>query len=385
MGIPHDWRRIVDFLFLATTLYVLLRWSARARALRIALGITALYVGVLVARQADLLITAWLLQGAAVISVALLVIVFQPEVRRALTRLDRSLMLEPRRNMGTLDRALAESAFNLAGQGLGALFVVAGQESIDELLEGATIIGADISAPLIEAIFQKTSPLHDGAVIIEGSRISRAGAVLPLTVRPDVPMEYGTRHRAAMGIAERSDAICIVVSEERREVTVMRGMLRIPMKTPQQLADLLDKAVSRPNVPLSARLRGFVFSFWRVKLAALGLASLIWTVVLFDTGSTVRIIEFPIEFQNVPAGLDIHSQSTPALAVELRGRTWLMDSNQLSGLIARFNLSGSDEGTRVLRVSPSILRLPPGISMIHSTPETVSVSLTRRRPPGSTR
>src|SRR4051794_23036892 len=111
MQILLDWRRIVDFLVLAGTFYIVLLWASRARAMRIALAIIALYSGVLMARQFDLVITTWILQGAALIAVGLLIIVFQPEVRRALMRLDRTLLGAPRGGSGSIDRILSESAF----------------------------------------------------------------------------------------------------------------------------------------------------------------------------------------------------------------------------------------------------------------------------------
>src|SRR6516162_6757797 len=227
MQILLDWRRAVDFIVLVLSLYLVLWWASGARALRIALAIVALYVGVLFARQLDLVVTTWVLQGAALIAVAFLIIVFQPEVRRALMRLDRSLLTS--RSLATADpgRALSDSAFEMAATRTGALIVVTRQDPVDELIVGGVVLAADISKPLIQAIFEKTSPLHDGALIIEGGRIAKAGAVLPLTGREDVPMEYGTRHRAAIGLAERTDALCIVVSEERGEITVIRGRTRL--------------------------------------------------------------------------------------------------------------------------------------------------------------
>jgi uncharacterized protein (TIGR00159 family) len=374
MRFPLDWRRIVDFVVLVCTLYVVLRWASRARALRIVLVITALYAGVLLARQFDLLITAWILQGAALVSVALLIIVFQPEVRRALSRLDRQFLTRPRGAVSILDNTLAAAAFQLAGQGVGALFVVAGEEPIGELLEGGTILGADISLPLIAALFQKSSPLHDGAVIVEGARISQAGAVLPLTQRRDVPAQYGTRHRAAMGLAERTDALCIVVSEERSDVTLMRGRDMLPMASSMQLSAILENATSKPSLPWPVRLRALAVSNWRMKLAALGLSSLIWSAAVFDPSSTVREIAVPIEFRNVPFGLDVASPVTN-VSVELRGRTWLMNSNEVLGLVARLNLARSPAGVRIMRVDAGTLGLPPGIEMIRATPPEVQVRL----------
>lgn len=376
-----DWRRIVDFLVLAGTFYVVLVWASRARAMRIALAIIALYSGVLMARQFDLVITTWILQGAALIAVGLLIIVFQPEVRRALMRLDRTLLMAPAGASGNIDRILADSAFQLAARRVGALFIVVRRDPVDELIQGGVVLGADVSGQLIEATFQKNSPLHDGAIIIEGGRITRAGAVLPLTQRDDVPREYGTRHRAAMGLAEPTDAICIAVSEERGEVTVMRGRTYLAMDRPVDLCLVLDNPATHPKAAIGRRLWSAIIGQWRFKVAAIALAALIWSIAVMDSSSTVRVVEVPIEFYNVPGGLDISDQSATVLEVQLRGRRWLMDSNQMSGLIARFDLRGMKKGRQTLHVVPGALSLPPGVNMKRVAPDSVVVRLIRHAPP----
>ena len=380
MQILFEWRRIVDFLVLSGTFYIVLRWASQARALRIALAIIALYSSVLIARQFDLVITTWILQGAALIAVGLLIIVFQPEVRRALMRLDRKLLTTPRGGTtGDAARIVADTAFELAAARVGALFVVLRKDPVDELTQGGTVLGADVSNLLIHAIFEKSSPLHDGAVILEGGRIQGAGAVLPLTQREDIPPEYGTRHRAAMGLAERTDAVVVVVSEERGEVSAMRGRTYLRMESPDELAMLLENPATRPKTSLTAWSSGLLIRNWRFKLAAVGLASLIWSIAVFGPSSTVRQIDVPIEFQNVPRGLDIATQSVTDLEVQLAGRRWLMDSNQTSGLIARFDLRGMKEGRQTLRVLPGALSLPPGINMNWVKPENVVVHLVPHR------
>jgi uncharacterized protein (TIGR00159 family) len=373
-----DWRRAVDFVVLVLSLYLVLWWASGARALRIALAIVALYVGVLFSRQLDLVVTTWVLQGAALIAVALLIIVFQPEVRRALMRLDRSLLTS--RSLATADpgRALSDSAFEMAATRTGALIVVTRQDPVDELLAGGVVLAADISKPLIQAVFEKTSPLHDGALIIGGGRIAKAGAVLPLTGREDVPMEYGTRHRAAMGLAERTDAVCIVVSEERGEVTVMRGRTRLLVLGADELATLLQRPGPARHASLQDRARELLVTRWRLKLAALGLASLVVAGATFDSSTSVRVLEVPIEFQNVPPGLDIVNQPVTSVEVQLRGRRWLMDSNRMSGIVARFDLRSSTEGLQTVHVVPGALNLPPGISVDRVTPSSVTVRVARR-------
>ena len=118
-----------------------------------------------------------------------------------------------------------------------------------------------------------------------------------------------------------------------------------------------------------------------MKLSAIGLASLIWTGATFDSSSSIRVLDVPIEFQNVPRGLDITGQSARSVAVQLRGRRWLMDSNRISGVVARFDLSNSTQGRQTVHVVPGALNLPPGIGVERVTPDAVAVTLIQRTPP----
>src|SRR5262245_26915702 len=117
---------------------------------------------------------------------------------------------------------VGEAVFSMASSRTGALIVFSREHSIQELVEGGVALGAEITREIIEAIFQKSSPVHDGAIVIEADRITKANVVLPLTQWTGVPKAFGTRHRAAMGLAERSDAIIVAVSEEHGEVRLVR-------------------------------------------------------------------------------------------------------------------------------------------------------------------
>jgi uncharacterized protein (TIGR00159 family) len=365
--------------------YIVLRWAARARALRIAVTITAFYAAALVARRFELIITSWVLQGAALISLALLVVLFQPEIRRALMGIDRKFLSWRSRGVTTqsANQTLADAAFALASQRVGALFVVVREDPVGELVDGGVAMAAEISPGLIDAIFQKSSPLHDGAVLIQSGQIARANAILPLTQRPDVPPRFGTRHRAAMGLAERTDALVIVVSEERGEVTAMRGRSYLEVGSAGELALMLDNATVRVARPVSKRLYDAIVVHWRYKIAAVALASLIWTVATVESGSSVRTINVPVEFRNVPRGLDIASQSATELTVQLRGRTWLLDSINLPRLVARFDLAKANPGMATVHVYPGMLGLPPGVTMVRVTPDAITLRLIRRAPPST--
>src|SRR5215467_3958448 len=214
------WQSLVDFVVLAVAIAWLLRWSLETRALRLTLSVLALRLAALLTDQLGLLITSWVLDAAAVVALLVLMVAFQPELRRAVMRLDLPGRAAHERQLPVL-AALSTTAFDLARVRCGALLVIVQEDSVAELITGGVPIAARVSPELLEAIFRKESPIHDGAVVIDGDQLTRAGAILPLTQRR-VPDEYGTRHRAGLGLSERSDASVIVVSEERGEVTLMR-------------------------------------------------------------------------------------------------------------------------------------------------------------------
>ena len=374
------WQNAVDFVVLAVAVYFLLQWARGTRALRVVLAILALHACGRIAWQLDLTITGWLLDIASVLLVLMLLFFFQPELRHAFMRLDSvlGLGLRPGRGLESGHEAVSQAAFLMAAARVGALIVIARRDSLRELVSGGTALGAQISASILAAIFHKASPLHDGALLVEAGLISRAGVVLPLTQREDVPPEYGTRHRAAMGIAERCDALVVVVSEQRGEVTLVHGLQRVVARSGGELLALLQTLTTSPRTPLPARLKRWCFADLRYKLAACGLAGFLWAMSILGTGATVRIVSVPIEFSGVPAGMEIKTQSAMRLEVQLRGTSWMMASVQMTGLTARFDLKTARQGPATLKVGPENLSLPPGVSIDRVRPEVITVRLAPR-------
>ena len=376
------WQIAVDFLVLAVAFYALLRWASSARALRIALAVVGLHALALLAQRLDLVVTSWVLDGSALLAIVLLLLIFQPELRRAFMRLDSAIRYWPRpvSAVSEQDRILAQAAFDLARDRIGALIVLVRRDSIAELTEGGVALGAAISAELLIAIFQKVSPLHDGAAVIESGRIAKAGLVLPLTQRQDVPGYYGTRHRAGMGLAERCDALVTVVSEERGEVTLMQGRKVRLMEKPEDLGAALEDLQGKTREGPADRLRRFFVTDVRLKLSALGLAGLIWSMSFLASGTTIRTVSVPIEFSNVPPGMEIADQSADAVELQVRGSPWIMDSVSMNRLIARFDLRSLRPGRHSLELAPGTLDLPPGIVVDKVTPEKIRVLLASSQP-----
>jgi diadenylate cyclase len=376
------WQSAVDFLVLVVALYLLLRWSRQARALRLALSILALRVGTLLAQQLDLLLTSWVLDAATIVALLALVIVFQPELRSALTRFDFTGHVA-RQGPGTAISALGAAAWSLAQARCGALIVIVRKDSLAELVTPGVVVNGRVSPDLLTAIFQKGSPVHDGAAIIEGDLIVRVGAILPLTHRHEVPEQYGTRHRAGVGLSERSDALVIVVSEERGEVTLMWESQAALMHSLDELLATLKRLTGKR--PARARLwaGGLRRPELGLQATAIGLAVLVWGLTFLFPGRSVRVRSVPVEFTNVPAGLTIAAQSSDTLQVWLRGNQFLFDAVNLDSLVARCDLGSAHEGANVVRIDATAVDTPFGIRVETMAPRQLSVRLQSPTPPRS--
>jgi diadenylate cyclase len=176
----------------------------------------------LVAKQVGLQTLGWILGNFLSSIILVIVVVFQDELRRGLTKmgLQRFFLKSQSTAVDKVAEDLAYLLRNFSENRVGALIVLQRSIGLDEFLEEAVTLDALVNRKLLAAIFMKESPLHDGAVVIHGDRIKAAGCVLPLSFNPDLDPNLGTRHRAALGLSERSDALIIVVSEENGSISV---------------------------------------------------------------------------------------------------------------------------------------------------------------------
>ena len=372
MGAFH-WQSAIDFGALAVALYLLLRWSREARALRLAVAIVALRVGALLAGQFDLPITSWLLDFATVVVLLALVLIFQPELRRALMRLDIAGRTRPGAARPTV-AAVGAAAWALARVRCGALIVIERRDAVSELVTPGVPLNGLVSAELLAAVFQKGSPLHDGAAVIDGDLVRQAGAILPLTQRATVPAEYGTRHRAAMGLTDRSDAVVVVVSEERGAITIMsEGHIRV-VESEQELVGALTVAGKGDRT--AGRLRTIRAANLRLAAAALALAVLVWSLTFLFLGRSIRQQTIPLEFTNVPSGLTVAEESADTVQVWLRGSDFVFKTADLQELVVACDLASAHEGSNAIPFTAAMLDVPFGLRVEGFTPHQVRVRLT---------
>lgn len=241
---------ILDVLLVAAVAYAVIRFLRRTRATNILWSLLTIVAAIAIARLLGLVTLNTVLTLFAVLLVIALPIIFHPELRRGLERVGRVL---PFRGNGamSLDEAmltvLIEVIETLRARRWGALLVLERHTYLTEYADTGTLIGAEVRAPLLEALLAPESPLHDGAVIVRGRTIVAAGCTLPLA---DVPLgrPSGTRHRAAIGVSEVSDAVAIVVSEERGAISVAADGRLLTVSHPPDLRSVLRKLLPTSRV-----------------------------------------------------------------------------------------------------------------------------------------
>lgn len=255
---------ILEIIIIAVIVYELLNWIMKTRAFTLLKGILVILIFTFIAFILRLNTILWIIEKCSTMAVLALVVIFQPELRKALEQLGSTNYLlgnlvssEKHDNMMTKESAsmLSKAVFQMAKVKTGALIVIEQNETLNDYIKTGIEIDGAISTGLIINTFEKNTPLHDGAVIIRGNRIAAATCYLPLSENKNISKDLGTRHRAAFGISEVTDSVTIVVSEETGGVSwVYRGKL-IKVNEEKDLDALLISRINRAEVRLFKRAR----------------------------------------------------------------------------------------------------------------------------------
>lgn len=238
---------IIDILVIGFLLYHIMLLIKDTPAVQLIKGLIILFIASFIADQLGLRTINWLLKGAMAMMVVALPIIFQPEIRRGLLKMGRKGFLINTSFLHKEDSKKIEQLINglvmvipmLSAKHKGALVVLEREVGLNDILETGIILNSEFSPELLYSIFMPDSPLHDGAVIIRGNKIVGANCILPLSERADISRALGTRHRAALGLSEQTDALIIVVSEETGNISIaLDGKITRPLE-PQGLKKML--------------------------------------------------------------------------------------------------------------------------------------------------
>jgi diadenylate cyclase len=384
------WLQVLDLVLVSIAFYLLLRLVQRSRAALLLRGVLVVGIGLFVVTVLLPLPTFdWLVRGILVVILVTTPIVFQPELRRLLERVGRSVGLARTVHQTGAEYVVAllvRAVENLAANRTGALICLEGHESLQDVVNTGILLQGRVTSELLQTIFYPDTPLHDGAVILRDDRVLAAACVLPLTQRLDLPRRLGMRHRAAIGLSEISDALMIVVSEETGKVAIARGgQLRRPVDSTTLRERLLEFFVqpTPPSPPPARYLLGqlkrslsnprFLLTDIGLMIVSLSLAMVAWWSVTNQTNPARQTLigNIPLRVVDVPQGDALITQPPPSVEAVIQTTSEVLPSLGPNSFQATVSLKGLPSGlhhvpiqvdtgvrqVRILQVIPPALDL----------------------------
>ncbi len=369
------WQDFTDILLITFILYRMYVWLQGTRALRILFALAALGLLYILARWSGLFITTWMLQYLWAVILVIMVVVFQSEIRQVLERMSplRFFLGRPEALNQMALEEVVRTCFDLAQNRIGALLVFQRRDLLGDHLKGGIPLDGRISFEVLSSIFLPKSPTHDGAVLIYGGRIVSVGCYLSLSDNPVLPRHYGTRHRAGIGITEKSDAVSLIVSEERGEVSlaVRGGITRMdnPQNLQERLGSMLFQAEKGKSRWLSALTTNLI-----PKSIAFALVLVLWGSIAGQQ-RTEMLLMVPLEYRNIPANMEMVGEGVNKVEVGIRGPRSVVSSMSQDQIRAHIDLVQGLRGLNSVRLTPANIRFPLGTEITKINPSSVRIRL----------
>jgi uncharacterized protein (TIGR00159 family) len=369
------WQDIVDITlnsYILFRLYILFRGT---NVFRVLIGIALLWFFQRIAVSLGLIVTSWAIQGITAVAALIIIVVFRNEIRSVLQARNFKAILWgfSDKTLNTPVEIIVDTVYELARIHTGALIVFPGKEDLEEVVQGGIPWRGLVSKEMMTSIFWHDNPVHDGAAIIKGNQVTEVGVILPLSHREDLPSYYGTRHRAAAGLAETTDALVITVSEERGNVVLAQGSKMHVIGRKEELARRL-----REHVGVTAE----EWTYLRKGKLEIGTAALV--SILFIAGvwfsftrglDTLVTLEIPIEYMNRDPEMEILHTSVNAVHLDLSGSGALIKSIRPGQVQVRLDLNKAVAGRNTFTIADENVALPPGVLLKRVKPSVIEVTV----------
>lgn len=371
---------IFDIIILAIMISALLIWFKDRASRFVLIGISLFGVLYVVARFFQLYLTTIVLQGFFAILLFILVVIFQEDLRRFFERLaiiSRIRLKTPEVTpYSHTVEIIAQAVANFARRHIGALIVIQGDDPLDRHISGGIALNGIISQPLLESIFDPNSIGHDGAVIIDRNIVTRFGCHLPLSQNTVKYGSLGLRHTAALGLSERSDAICIVVSEERGVISVSRGEELNEIKSASELTVILESFYAEKTpVNKPTFISSWLKENTKEKIIAVVLACILWLMLGYQRDFVRRVFTIPIEYINPPSEWVIEKPTITETKVTLTGPSQAFQFLNAGALKVSINMNQLriQEGKQEIILVGDMIKTPFNISVAEINPGKISL------------
>jgi diadenylate cyclase len=369
------WQDIIDISLVS---YILFRFYVLFRgtnAFRVLIGMTILWFFQQIAVSMGLIVTSWVVQGVVTLGAFIIIVIFRNEIRTVLLARNLKFIFwgVSSKTVTSTIEIIVQSILDMARRNCGALIVLPGKEDLEEVIQKGIPWEGEISKEMILSIFWPDNPVHDGATIIQGDQIIQVSAILPLSRRDDLPSYYGTRHRAALGLAEATDALIIAVSEERGDVVAAQNSQLKVIKQKRRLGQILQQhmgvAAKKSRESIKERLMVIAAALFSIIFV-----SGVWFSVSKGV-DTLATLEIPVVYMNRDPAMEIIRTSDNTVSLELEGSGALIKSIKPDQIQVKLDLSKSKVGPNSFTITRETILLPPGIILKGVTPPVVDVDL----------
>ncbi len=375
---------LFDIVIITTLIYVILIWFKDTASRFVFAGISLLGLVYILARVFHLYLTSLVLQGFFTILLIALVVIFQEDIRKFFERLATLGSLRPsRKNSGERKwpvdvDILIESVAELAAKRVGAIIILQGRDPLERHLKGGYDLDGKLTQPLMASIFDPHSIGHDGAVVIHDNRVAKFGCHLPLSHDTEKFGKYGLRHTAALGLSERCDALCIVVSEERGTISVVQDGKMVVSRKPSDLSSMIRAFYEREEMPGNKRQN----PHWArrntlEKAVAVVLALGLWFSFGYQKESIQRDFVVPIEYRKISQEWEVEENLHKEVTVTLMGPVQAFNLLDPATLKVSVDLSSLAEGKQEIPLTSDMVRIPSNLSLMRVKPERIRLSAYR--------
>ena len=370
----------IDILLMSVLIYIILAWVKRKRAVFVLTGIIICALIYLLAYQLNLYLITYVLRAFFAVILIALIIIFREELRDlfeqiAVWSIRRKRSMVPS-SRNPLVETLVRTVTDLGREKIGALIVLRGKNMLARRLEGGTELNGEVSDTILKSIFDPHSPGHDGAVLIEGTRIRRFGCHLPLSKNFQELVHQGTRHAAALGLAEVTDAMVLVVSEERGTLSVAEHSRLKPVADGGKMGAILEDFYQRTAPqPLHRNWKEFFKKNYWEKVLAFAMALSMWFVLVYESNLIHRSFEVSVQYPQLNQNLTVKEITPKTISVTFSGPSNAFHFLNEKNIRLSLKLKNPKPGTRQVELKDSNLSYPKDISLVKMDPERVQVKI----------
>ena len=379
IGLPD----VLDILFISMVAYQLYTWFWGTKAFKALIGIVLLSGIFIVAKAWGLFLTTWVFQILWQVFVILLIILFQKEIRQMLERFNplKTFGLKQGSATDTWISEFAGWAFDAAAKKIGALIIFERTDLVFDLITKGISMECDPQPEILNSIFYKESPLHDGAVLISKGKILKISCYLPLSAREDLPQEWGTRHRAALGLTEQCDAWVMIISEERGEISFVGDQEIQKVKDQKELSRIIEDVIlvkKEAHTNIKGKIKSWFTRRYKIKAIVFALVFILW-MVLAGQQNFEKKIDLPLNFKNIPAELMVSQPKDPKISITFRGLRKDVSLLNKNNVLTSIDLFSARLGTTFYSINTGNLTLPNDrIDVVNISPARIELTFETR-------